>query len=173
VSAVFSRIFRGPGGHSFGLFRLVVNPRWGPGGRTVGFDVLIFVPILVSWGTVRDRWTDHLFKRLSGSSLKENEVDTRGTLGIVGESSTRARSLPFVLPLSPNSQRQSSAARYFLCWSRRVLVLKTTPSLYQSNRSSLYNFISLPRDRNHYVVSGAKPPPVFSGLIFEYRVNHK
>ena len=34
-------------------------------------------------------------------------------------------------------------------------------------------FISLPRDRNHYVVSGAKPPPVFSELIFEYRVNHK
>ena len=34
-------------------------------------------------------------------------------------------------------------------------------------------FISLPRDRNRYVVSGAKPPPVFSGLIFEYRVNHK
>ena len=34
-------------------------------------------------------------------------------------------------------------------------------------------FISLPRDRNHYVVLGAKPPPVFSSLIFEYRVNHK
>jgi hypothetical protein len=36
-----------------------------------------------------------------------------------------------------------------------------------------FSFISLSRDGDCYFGFGAKPPSVFSSLIFEYRVNHK
>ena len=40
-----------------------------------------------------------------------------------------------------------------------------------SEHSFLFLYPS-PRDGDCYPVFGAKPPPVFSTLIFEYRVDH-